>query len=205
RYQATPTFGWDVIRKFTNDASGMKNMTAHGYQDLLLCCLPAIEGILPKYDHTIQDVTFCAANWLLLAKLHSHTSATITLLCKCTSVYGSLTHKFTHDTNSVPTVKTPNEADAHQRREAKVAATGTTSGTGVANTCSAILAASTIGTGPQKSQEAGGPHSKKFSLQTYKWHAMGHVADAIEEIGSTESYSTSRVCQFLQGDSYFYY
>ena len=35
RYRFVPTFGDAVIRRFTDNAAETKNMTAHGYEDLL--------------------------------------------------------------------------------------------------------------------------------------------------------------------------
>ncbi|KAF8595596.1 hypothetical protein BDV93DRAFT_456545, partial [Ceratobasidium sp. AG-I] len=40
-------------------------------------------------------------------------------------------------------------------------------------------------------------HKKVFSLYTYKLHAMGDYADAIELLGTTDSYSTQIVRNFL--------
>ena len=35
RYRLVPAFGRDTIRRFRRDASGLKRMTAHDYEDLL--------------------------------------------------------------------------------------------------------------------------------------------------------------------------
>jgi hypothetical protein len=35
RYRLVPTFGDAVIRRFSDNAAETKNMTAHGYEDLL--------------------------------------------------------------------------------------------------------------------------------------------------------------------------
>ena len=38
RYRQVPTFGRDTIRKFNNNASGMKKLAARDYEDLLQVC-----------------------------------------------------------------------------------------------------------------------------------------------------------------------
>ena len=35
RFHAMPTFGWDTICKFHNNASAMKKLAAHHFEDLL--------------------------------------------------------------------------------------------------------------------------------------------------------------------------
>jgi hypothetical protein len=35
RYRKVPTFGRDTIRKFSNNASGMKNLAGRDFEDLL--------------------------------------------------------------------------------------------------------------------------------------------------------------------------
>lgn len=35
RYRQIPTFGHDTIRKFSNNASGMKKLAARDFEDLL--------------------------------------------------------------------------------------------------------------------------------------------------------------------------
>jgi hypothetical protein len=38
RYRQVPTFGRDTIRKFSNNASGMKNLAGRDFEDLLQVC-----------------------------------------------------------------------------------------------------------------------------------------------------------------------
>ena len=38
RYCQVPTFGRDMIRKFSNNMSGMKNLTGRDFEDLLQVC-----------------------------------------------------------------------------------------------------------------------------------------------------------------------
>lgn len=39
RYRQVPTFGRSTIRKFTENASGMKKMAARNFEDLLQVCV----------------------------------------------------------------------------------------------------------------------------------------------------------------------
>ena len=87
RYRQIPTFGRDTIRKFANNASGMKKLAARDFEDLLQvleltlhayfcpltclkCAIPVFEGLLPEvHDKIVMDLLFELATWHFLAKL----------------------------------------------------------------------------------------------------------------------------------------
>jgi hypothetical protein len=53
----------------------------------------------------------------------------------------------------------------------------------------------------EQTSDAMGPRPMKFTLLTYKFHALGDYANTIRQFGTTDSYSTESVSSFnhLQG------
>ncbi len=47
RYRQVPTFGADTIRKFSNNASGMKQLAGRDFEDLLQVCNMSITSSHP--------------------------------------------------------------------------------------------------------------------------------------------------------------
>ncbi|PPQ89051.1 hypothetical protein CVT25_006542, partial [Psilocybe cyanescens] len=98
RYRQISTFGRGTIRKFSNNASGMKKLAARDFEDLLQCAIPVFEGLLPKkHDDIVQDLLFELATWHGLAKLRLHTEFTITDLENSATRLGTLLRKFKAD------------------------------------------------------------------------------------------------------------
>jgi hypothetical protein len=90
RYRLVPTFGLGVIRKFSANASEMKKLAAHDYENLLQvktsvtflvdmhehhtcalqCAVPVFDGLFSKeHNQIILNLLFACAHWHFLAKL----------------------------------------------------------------------------------------------------------------------------------------
>ncbi len=73
----------------------MQQPTAHQFEDILQCALPAFEGLLPApHDDIIMDLLFVLATWHGLAKLRMHTADTLSLLKITTTNLGIMLRKF---------------------------------------------------------------------------------------------------------------
>ncbi|KDQ29950.1 hypothetical protein PLEOSDRAFT_1074586 [Pleurotus ostreatus PC15] len=168
RYRSVPTFGRSVIRQFHEDAASMKKLAARDFEDFLLCAIPVFEGLFsPSDGKIILDLLFALSTWHGLAKLRVHTDDTIRLLSNATMSLGVLLRKFTdkvcpgHETKDLP-----REVEARARRARKLA---DNSGNEVA---------------------ASGSKLRQFNLTTYKMHALGDYVEAIQQLGTSESWST---------------
>ena len=138
RYRQVPTFGCNTIRRFSHDVSGMKQLGARDFEDLLQvrrgfyfidcfcslyfqCALPTFEGLLPN-DHNdcVQDLLFGMAHWHVLSKLRMHTDATLELLDSWTSILGEAAHIFvTLTCNRFQTRELKSEYEARKRKESR--------------------------------------------------------------------------------------
>ena len=169
----------------------MKKLAARDFEDLLQCILPVIEDLLPNRGHAraILDLIFTLAEWHAVAKLRIHTTSTIARLRELTHAFGiRLRHFANHICPEYDTKELPKEEAARLRRQAKQRASQTgTSSTPVTEPASVTNA-------PNKSPTK---TAKRFTLSTYKLHAMGDYANHIERYGSTDSFSTQSVsCEF---------
>ncbi|KAF8221493.1 hypothetical protein L208DRAFT_1327701 [Tricholoma matsutake] len=109
-FQAIPTFGTDTIHHFGTNASEMKKLAAHNYEDLLQCAIAAFEGLLEE-PHNKQLM-----NLHELAKAWMHTNSSLTLLENLTIEFGQLMRNFCDLTCSqFATKELPCEAAAHVR------------------------------------------------------------------------------------------
>ncbi|KAG8951240.1 hypothetical protein FRC03_012586 [Tulasnella sp. 419] len=164
RYRAVSPFGRDTIRRFYSDVSLMKKLAARDFEDILICSIPAFDGLLPEHhDRVILDLLFTMCRWLSLAKLRLHTDATLQALSATTAALGNGLRLFVSDVcSSYETLETAREAQARQRRAVSKGKSST-----------------------------GGRHTRQFNLNTYKIHALGDYARTIGLLGTTDSYSTS--------------
>ncbi|KAA1479425.1 hypothetical protein DENSPDRAFT_862027 [Dentipellis sp. KUC8613] len=171
RYDAFPTFGRSTIRRFSNNASAMKNLAGRDFEDLLQCAIPVFEGLLPEpHNGMVLDLLFCLAVWHAYAKLRLHTETTVKSLEHCTRVLGFTLREFVKTTCSAfITMELPQEEAARGRRAAAMAAKG------IKEKAHAALP---------------GKRHRKFNLCTYKIHALGHYAPTILEKGPSDIYST---------------
>jgi hypothetical protein len=114
-----------------------------------------------------------------------HTDPTLRLLDDVTVDIGRQFRKFNNQTcPAFNTRELRREAAARMRRAHK---------RGGAQTGNASSASAPIEGAPPIEDEK---RSKKFNLQTYKFHSLGDYADTIRRYGTTDSYSTERVRVF---------
>lgn len=139
--------------------------------------MPVLEGLLPEpHNKVILDLAFDMATWHAYAKLRKHTEHTVQSLRSQTKEFGRQLRYFSNNTCSqYKTKRLPSEEAARIRRRA----------------------------GKTKKQNNqtnfGGPTTddstdvKRFSLTTYKIHALGDYADHIERFGPTDCFTSQHV------------
>ncbi|KAL1684855.1 hypothetical protein GGG16DRAFT_129726 [Schizophyllum commune] len=178
RFRQMPTFGRDKIRRFARKVSELSCMAVCDYEDILLCIIPCLEGLLPIEDEkSILDLLYIMNYWNALALLHVHTSSTVCILDDLTTKLGKALCYFADVTCSYfKTRETEKELGKRKRAEARCAATATTSG--VAGESLAPATASQ------------GRCLKTFSLRMIKLHFLGDYTEAICQYGSLEHFST---------------
>ncbi|PPQ73389.1 hypothetical protein CVT24_008509 [Panaeolus cyanescens] len=165
RYRLIPAFG-RAIRRFSSNASAMKQLAARDFEDLLQCIIPVFEGLLEaKHDAVISSLLFELATWHSLAKLRLHTESTVKALEASTTRLGTALRKFkTVTCAEFRTVDLPTKEAARARRRKT--------------------------TNPTKATTTAGPKDRKFNLSTYKLHALGDYPTMIRLYGPTDGYST---------------
>ncbi|KAI5890309.1 uncharacterized protein SCHCODRAFT_02702895 [Schizophyllum commune H4-8] len=166
------TFGRDTIRRFAHNVSELSRMAARDYEDILLCIIPCLEGLLPDaHEKSVLDLLYIATYWHSLAKLRMHTSSTVKILNDLTTELGKALRHFADITcSNFCTVETDKEYQARKRAEAK--RTTSTKDTG------------------NNTMQTSGKRTKGFSLRTIKLHFLGDAVDAIRRYGSLEHIST---------------
>ncbi|RXW19475.1 hypothetical protein EST38_g6369 [Candolleomyces aberdarensis] len=203
RYRSMPTFGADTIRRFTSNASEMKQLAARDFEDLLQCAIPAFEGLLPEpHNGQVISLLYVLAKWHSLAKLRIHTDHTVNLLDEMTTALGSQFRLFEKGIClAIKTKELPREYQARKRREARRKATVAQKN---GNKRRKLNPSHTLPTesselptpeAPELEQGndpglSSGRKEKSFNLKTYKFHSLGDVAACIRTFGTTDSYST---------------
>ncbi|KAF9230744.1 hypothetical protein BU15DRAFT_83245 [Melanogaster broomeanus] len=169
RYRQVPTFGQDTIRRFRENCSELKKMTAQGFEDLLQCALPVFENLLPKpHNSQVQRLLFYLCHWHALAKLRMHTDYTLDIMERLTVQLAQEMRKFAAETcPAFVTKELRREAESRRRREAQ-GGPAKTAGEPAADVC----------------------RQKTLNLQTYKLHALGDYHNQIRMFGTTDSFST---------------
>ncbi|KAJ3821654.1 hypothetical protein F5880DRAFT_1485705 [Lentinula raphanica] len=171
RYRQMPTFGFDTIRAFTNNASEMKKLAARDFEDLLQCAIPVFEGLQlstkNSYDSKLITLLYRTAEWHALAKLRMHTEDTLDYLQILTRQFGKLMREFRDLSSSLfTTYETNREMQARSRRLQQQMTGGSGAG------------------------QAHGRQQKALNLLTYKWHALPDYVPSICWFGPTDSTST---------------
>jgi hypothetical protein len=190
RYRRIPPFGRGTIRRFDANAHAMKKLAGRDFEDLLQvstpsshirqmhlfsqCAIPVFDDLLqPPHDRIVRELLFELATWHGLAKLRLHTDTTISSLEHSTKRLGAAIRRFESETCSQLEAKDlPSEDAARARRRAAKLAAGK----------------ETQGTVPSRKGKV-----RKFNMQTYKLHALGHYADAIRRFGPSDGFSTQTV------------
>ncbi|KAG2336702.1 hypothetical protein BDR05DRAFT_896368 [Suillus weaverae] len=93
RYRQVPTFSRGTIRKFSENASGMKKLTARDFEDLLQVCF--------------------------LIALRLHTDTTLSFLDTSTTRIGKILRRFSRETETFDTRDLPSEEAARGHRQAR--------------------------------------------------------------------------------------
>lgn len=170
----------------------MKKLAARDYEDLLQCALPVFEGLLPEPHNTIiLDLLFTLAVWHALAKLRLHTDDSLTLLEEATRSLGTHLRHFQATTcEAYDTRELPNEVLARRRKTQNP-------DQGI---CKSFIELWSTPHSAQRAVTAGDllgaklvPKVKKFNLNTFKVHVLGHYPRNIKRYGTTDSYSTQPV------------
>ncbi|KAJ1309331.1 hypothetical protein OPQ81_004992 [Rhizoctonia solani] len=178
RFRMVPTFS-DSIRMFSDDVAGLSRLAARDFEDILQCCIPVFEGLIPEScAESSQTLLFVLAQWHGLAKLRLHTSETLKVLKRLTIQLGSEFRRFAELTQDMDVRETPKEYLQRRKRAETRAAS--------------MLKAQAQSKG--KSQRpvslSDGRRHCELNLNTHKVHALADYVDQIEEFGTTDSYST---------------
>jgi len=193
RFRDVPSYGHGVIRKFADNTSEMKRLAARDFEDILQvcfagsvvdvrylhlsqCAMPVFEGLFPEdHDAIIQTLIYRFAQWHALAKLRLHSESTLTVLDETFKRLSRQLRKFRDVTcPAFTTVELPKERAARERKAARES-----SGAGNAE----------AGTSGRK--------SKKFNMNTYKFHAMGDYIHSIRLFGTVDSFTSQIVRDYL--------
>ena len=141
--------------------------------DIMQCIILVIKGLLltQKDENEILDLIFLLATWHAYAKLRLHTDNTLNSFEALTKPLGAALRNFGGKfSDRFETKELPKETDARKQREAAKMSQGKVS-----------------------NKRKGTGTKVKFSLSTYKLHALGDYADTIRWRGMTDSYSTQMV------------
>ncbi len=148
--------------------------------------MPCFEGLLPiKLNMLVLDLSFLFACWHAHAKLRMHTESSLSIFTRLTSQLRSLMRKFKREVDPLDTREIHKECDARAHREINASKK---KGKAVVHSGQATSRA--------KGKISTAKLQKKFSLSTYKYHAMGDYPAMIRAYGMTDSYSTQSVRAF---------
>ncbi|GBE87835.1 hypothetical protein SCP_1200600 [Sparassis crispa] len=170
RFRMVPTFGCDIIQRFSRNISGMKKLAARDFEDMLQCIIPIIKGLLPKnHDKIVADMLFELVNWHAHAKLHIHMDWTLKIFEKATVSLSAAVCQFRRTTcNAFVTRELPKEEAARGHRTAAMAMKGA----------------------KVKGKGKAGQKIKKLNMETYKYHSLGDYPRTIQIYGTTDNYTT---------------
>ncbi|GBE86161.1 hypothetical protein SCP_0900380 [Sparassis crispa] len=121
RFRKVPTFGRDTIQRSSTNVSAMKKLAARDFEDILQCCIPVFEGLIPskKYNNIVLDLLFELANWHAHTKLCLHTEHTLQVFERAMTTLGAAVHHFRKTVCSAfATRELPKETAARGRRKA---------------------------------------------------------------------------------------
>ncbi|KAJ7764935.1 hypothetical protein B0H16DRAFT_432430 [Mycena metata] len=173
RFRQISTFGRGTVRRFRTNASEMKKLAGHNYDNLLVNIIPCVEGLLPEpFNSRLLTMLFRLSEWNAFAKLRMHTTTTVNLFEASTVVIGRELRSFAATTQAeYKTVELPTETAARARRGARKKTAGKPAA---------------VPTHPAPVA----PKGKFLNLLTYKFHALGDYAPTIRMFGTIDSFST---------------
>ena len=137
------------------------------------CAIPVYKGLLnPPHNKIIHELLFKLATWHGLAKLWLHTETTINSLEHSTKWLGTAIWQFESETCSKFETKDLPSEDATQacRWAAKLAKGKATHEPGSSK-----------------------PKIRKFNMEMYKLHALGHYTESIRRFRPSDGLSTQTV------------
>ncbi|KAJ7460375.1 hypothetical protein B0H11DRAFT_1736723 [Mycena galericulata] len=125
RFRQIPSFGRGTVRRFCTNASEMKKLAGHNYDNLLANIIPCVEGLLPEpFNSRLMTMLFRLSEWNAFAKMRIHTDTTLDLFQTSTTVVGRELRSFAGTTQAkYKTVELPGESAARARRGARKKAT----------------------------------------------------------------------------------
>ncbi|KAG9120429.1 hypothetical protein FRC07_004081 [Ceratobasidium sp. 392] len=171
RFRQVPTFSNSTIRKFSEDVASLKRLAARDFEDILQCCVPVFDGLLPpSCNDRVQELLFTFAYWHALAKLRLHTSATLQKLREATTKLGNQLREFKDCTANLEVFETPREFSARQRQ----AAARSKHKTGTSTTQPVEL----------------GCRRCELNLNTFKFYSVGDYVPNVAYLGTTDSFTT---------------
>ncbi|KAG9085029.1 hypothetical protein FRC07_013478, partial [Ceratobasidium sp. 392] len=180
RFRRVPAFG-SIIRMFANDVADMGRIAARDYEDILQCCMPVFDGLLPEVcNEPAQRLIFIFAEWHGLAKLCLHLDETLKIFKDLTINLGVALRSFAKLTEDMNVRETPKE---YARRKKKDGASKARSMTKRTRPNARQNKAS-------HQEQGDGRRICKLNLNTYKTHALGDYPRAVVDYGTTDSYST---------------
>jgi hypothetical protein len=155
----------------------MKKFAGRDFEDVLQCAGPCFERLFPRpVDSQIQDLLFLMACWHASAKLRLHTETSLNLFRGMTTAFTRQIRQFANNVcPKFDTVETPSESAASVRADALR----------IKKKCRMSTQACCQGAKWM---------SKNFNIDTPKFHSIVHYPDAIATYGTTDSYSTQKVC-----------
>ncbi|KAG2028759.1 hypothetical protein BDR03DRAFT_882737 [Suillus americanus] len=176
RFHDVPLYGNGVIHKFTNNTLEMKRLAVRDFKDILQIYLTIFEGLFPEeHDAIVQSLLYQFAQWHALTKLRMHSKTTLSILDVRFKKLSHQLRKFRNSTCAAfVTVKLPKEKTAHECNAAHQHSGSNNPNAG-----------------------SGGRKTKKFNLNTYKFHAMGDYLQSIQLFGTVDSFTSQIVGEFL--------
>ncbi|KAG2056709.1 hypothetical protein BDR06DRAFT_1039209 [Suillus hirtellus] len=174
RLNCIPSYGNGVICKFANNTSKMKRLAAQDFEDILQCAMPVFKGLFPAdHDEIIQLLLYRFAQWHALTKLRMHSESTLSVLDKTFKCLTHQLHKFQKFTcNTFTTMELPKERAAHKHKATHQCLTSDIPDAG-----------------------GGGQRTKKFNMNTYKFHTIGDYLQTIQLFGMIDSFTSQIVCE----------
>ena len=154
------------------------------------CAIPIFDGLLPEPHNTaVLKLLFTCEYWHGLAKLHPHIEDTLNLLdVEMVQIGKELQAFIKNMCKFYDTWELKWEVEACKWRKAKKGADAQASSGAKSNNQA---------TEPSTDAEEDEPTSKKLSINTYKAHSLRDYTQTIHWLGTTDSYSTVIVGDYL--------
>ncbi|KIM42576.1 hypothetical protein M413DRAFT_408453 [Hebeloma cylindrosporum] len=218
RFRLVAAFGRSTIRKFPYNVADLSKLAARDYEDILQCCIPCLEGLLPSpHNETILDLLYVLNYWHSLAKLRMHTDTTLRIFRQTTTLLGDALRYFANETcKHFKTFETDKEYQARNRATARQVAKQSAPAASSAGVPPAQSQAD-LPSAPVSVQAAGlrseapvavqaallspsapiapqfgssGKRPKFFNIGTPKTHFFPDYAEQIENLGTTDNLSS---------------